>query len=247
MKGEPNLGAMKLRPVPLLEGAACRRHPNPDLWFSVSPGDRATARAICRSCPELEPCRAWALAQPVCGQTGIVAGMSAAERKAGRIAERREQKQAASRPPKPRSRTSRAEVRAGVLALVRKQPGLSQNAIGRQLGCDWGTARAALDGLAADGLITITAGPRGALLHYPAAGNRELDELRQRSPMAARNKAKTHCGICGSPLAGANLMVVRDRDGGRERRVCRVCHRRRGTSSRRLARMLARARRTAAA
>jgi Transcription factor WhiB len=67
----------------------------------------------------------------------------------------------------------------------------------------------------------------------------ELAELRQRSGMAAANKAKTHCGKCGEPLSGPNLMVVVDRNGGKHRR-CRVCHRRRVASSRRLARRLKR-------
>jgi len=166
VKGGRNWNAVKLRPVPLLEGAACRTHPNPDLWFSEQPADRNAARNICRACPELGPCREWALAQPASGDTGIVAGMSPGERDR----ERRERKQAA-----------------------------------------------------------------------------RLAELRQRSGMAAVNAAKTHCGICGEPLSGPNLMITRDRDGGRKRRVCRNCHRRRVASSRRLARMLARARRTAAA
>jgi Transcription factor WhiB len=124
---------------------------------------REEARSVClTACPELEACRAYALARHPAGEVGILAGMSTAER----LAERRRRKQ--------------------------------------------------------------------------------LAELRQRSGMAAVNKAKIRCGICGEPLAGPNLMVTRDRNGGKHR-GCRNCHRRRVASSRRLARALRKARQQAAA
>jgi WhiB family transcriptional regulator, redox-sensing transcriptional regulator len=72
---------MKLRPVPLLDGAACRRHPDPDLWFSEKPAEREAARYICRSCPVLAECREWAIeAESSSGTTGIVGGMTSTER-----------------------------------------------------------------------------------------------------------------------------------------------------------------------
>lgn len=160
----PSPGMAKVPRVPELPRAACRSHPSPDLWFSDKPAERREATQVCLICPELAGCREWTLSySPHGDEAGIVAGMTAMERKA----ERRSRKQAAE-----------------------------------------------LD---------------------------ELEELRQRSAMAALNKAKTCCGRCGKPLAGKNLMAL---NGGRWR-GCRNCYRRRGRESERRRRMLGRAKASA--
>lgn len=40
--------------------AACRHHPDPDLWHE--PGREHTAKALCRGCPVVDRCRDWAIA-----------------------------------------------------------------------------------------------------------------------------------------------------------------------------------------
>lgn len=39
--------------------AACRDH-DPELWFSGNPHEQAAALAVCRSCPVVDECRAFA-------------------------------------------------------------------------------------------------------------------------------------------------------------------------------------------
>ncbi len=39
--------------------AACRDH-DPELWFSGNPYEQAAALAVCRSCPVVDECRAFA-------------------------------------------------------------------------------------------------------------------------------------------------------------------------------------------
>ena len=64
--------------------AACATHPRPDLWFPDSGADgiaqAAQARAICRTCPALEACRAYAI--PRADLHGLWAGLSANQRAA---------------------------------------------------------------------------------------------------------------------------------------------------------------------
>jgi WhiB family redox-sensing transcriptional regulator len=50
-----------------MQRGACREHKRPDLWFN--PADAAEARRICRPCPVVRECRAWATANPML--TGI--------------------------------------------------------------------------------------------------------------------------------------------------------------------------------
>jgi WhiB family transcriptional regulator, redox-sensing transcriptional regulator len=47
---------------PELTRGTCVTHPDPHLWESPAPADRASAQALCPSCPVLAHCRAWALA-----------------------------------------------------------------------------------------------------------------------------------------------------------------------------------------
>lgn len=54
--------------------AACADH-NPELWFSLNDGGGAAAaqaREICRGCPLLRPCTAWALTHAVHGIWGAL-------------------------------------------------------------------------------------------------------------------------------------------------------------------------------
>jgi hypothetical protein len=51
------------RLLPWFEDAACAGHPEPDLWFSDEPADRARAREICAGCPVLDGCFAAAVAR----------------------------------------------------------------------------------------------------------------------------------------------------------------------------------------
>ena len=69
-------------PMPLLPLAACREV-NPKVFFPERGQPVGPALAVCRSCPELEPCREWALSAPVT-LTGIFGGLSQLSRKAER-------------------------------------------------------------------------------------------------------------------------------------------------------------------
>jgi hypothetical protein len=51
------------RLLPWFERAACAEHPDPDLWFSEEPSDRARARQICHGCPARAACFTAAVAR----------------------------------------------------------------------------------------------------------------------------------------------------------------------------------------
>lgn len=71
---------------------------------------------------------------------------------------------------------------------------------------------------------------------------RKAEALAQRSAPGQYNAAKTHCGTCGRPYSGDNLVMVRGKSG--MQRGCRACR----TERKRIASRLARqARRQAAA
>jgi WhiB family redox-sensing transcriptional regulator len=71
--------------------ARCRAE-DPELFFPVGTGpqaqvDRQRAKAICRQCPSIEPCRRWALST---GQdSGVWGGLDEDERRALRRREQR--------------------------------------------------------------------------------------------------------------------------------------------------------------
>jgi WhiB family transcriptional regulator, redox-sensing transcriptional regulator len=72
------------------EVAACRGA-DPDLFFPiVSTRQRKSleqideAKAICRSCPVIDACRAWALDNPAMAEFGVWGGTTEEERKAQR-------------------------------------------------------------------------------------------------------------------------------------------------------------------
>lgn len=66
------LAAAVLRGVPRLPGALCRRRPE---LFDADDEDAADrAAAICRHCPALEPCGAWASTLRHNQRSGVLAG-----------------------------------------------------------------------------------------------------------------------------------------------------------------------------
>jgi hypothetical protein len=81
-----------LPPMPeeLADGALCARHPEPDLWTSRLPSDRARAQLICQRCPVKALCAAWSLSLPA-ADTAVWGGMGASQRVA-----RKRQRAAAS-------------------------------------------------------------------------------------------------------------------------------------------------------
>jgi WhiB family redox-sensing transcriptional regulator len=78
------------------ELAACRGS-DPELWFPISEEHHTpqveTAKTICRRCPVLEQCRAWAIPhQPY----GIAGGMTEDERRRARRQENQPSQRAAA-------------------------------------------------------------------------------------------------------------------------------------------------------
>lgn len=260
----------------LMDGAACGRHPDPDLWFRNSPIDREAARHICRACPVLAACREWGISvTSTTNATGVLGGLTGLER----LAERRRRRQAGpARPSAAETRdaalalvtgtpglnrnaiigqlaghnqhtvqqamrdleaagqvtvvirgSSRLHYPAGppsprqrALALVTGRPGITQTAIRAALGCSYKEVRVVLDDLEAAGLVTISDGPHGALLHYPAGSDypaRPRTPARRWSrpvvPPRARTPADVLAIVTGQP--GMTQGAVRLRAG---RSVC---------------------------
>lgn len=73
---------------PWLQRGACGTVP-PDLFFPISPAGAfpasrrqiAEAKAVCHSCPVIEDCRTWVLANPRLAEHGVWAGTTEAERR----------------------------------------------------------------------------------------------------------------------------------------------------------------------
>ena len=63
---------------PVLPEAACRDTDQPDAWFSFDDRVIEQARNVCRRCPALRDCLAWALANT---EEGLWAGTTAEQRK----------------------------------------------------------------------------------------------------------------------------------------------------------------------
>jgi Transcription factor WhiB/Homeodomain-like domain len=72
--------ALPVMPPELADGL-CTRHPEPDLWSSREPSDRAVALRVCRACPVQAICAAWSLALPV-SDTAVWGGLTAWQRRA---------------------------------------------------------------------------------------------------------------------------------------------------------------------
>jgi hypothetical protein len=68
---------------------------------------------------------------------------------------------------------------------------------------------------------------------------REAPRLAELSAPGRFNAAKTHCGRCGRPYSGDNLVMVKGRSGMQRR--CRACHRERRRAADRLRKAAARA------
>jgi WhiB family redox-sensing transcriptional regulator len=76
-------------PVPEFEEAKCR-DTDPDFFFPTGPGqaaEEAAAAAFCYDCPEIVPCREWALMNE---DFGVWGGLTEADRAAIRKQRRRQ-------------------------------------------------------------------------------------------------------------------------------------------------------------
>jgi hypothetical protein len=65
-----------LRAPPLQRGI-CARWPDPDVWHRT--GSRQLALELCKRCPVLQPCAAWASTAPATDQA-VIGGTTPAER-----------------------------------------------------------------------------------------------------------------------------------------------------------------------
>lgn len=65
-------------PEPWMADALCRQV-DPDLWFPEKGGSTRDAKAICRTCPAMERCLAYALEHGL--RFGIFGGLSPLERR----------------------------------------------------------------------------------------------------------------------------------------------------------------------
>lgn len=73
------LPVLPRQPEALRDGA-CTTHPEPGIWASNHPTERAEAIATCRTCPARAPCLAWALTLPPGDNHLIWAGLSPRQR-----------------------------------------------------------------------------------------------------------------------------------------------------------------------
>lgn len=72
-------------PYPTLTGSEPCRQTDPDRWFPEQGQNDGTAVTLCRtSCPVLQECRRWTLANPHLTAVGIWGGMTRSERVAAR-------------------------------------------------------------------------------------------------------------------------------------------------------------------
>jgi Transcription factor WhiB len=70
-------------PMPeALRSGTCARHPRPRLWEGLTPADREEAVSLCRACPAVAPCAAWALSlRPVQDEgSDVLGGLTQPER-----------------------------------------------------------------------------------------------------------------------------------------------------------------------
>jgi transcription factor WhiB len=72
----PNLPVM---PLELADDGLCTRHPEPDLWSSRRPSDRARAQQVCSACPVRVICQDWSLSLPV-SDSSVWGGLNHAQR-----------------------------------------------------------------------------------------------------------------------------------------------------------------------
>jgi hypothetical protein len=60
---------------PALRAGICTSHPDPDLWTSpVTTAHAEAALSLCRSCPALDPCRAWSLSIRTADDLDVILG-----------------------------------------------------------------------------------------------------------------------------------------------------------------------------
>ncbi|MFP1155540.1 WhiB family transcriptional regulator [Mycobacterium sherrisii] len=87
--GTVDLLAAVLRGSPRLPRALCATH-DPRLFDADDPADAAAAIAICRRCPEREPCASWCRALPARQRPHGVVGGRVYPQKRGRPRENRD-------------------------------------------------------------------------------------------------------------------------------------------------------------
>jgi Transcription factor WhiB len=73
-----------LRMPPALRSGTCASHPQPHLWSApaTAPAAREAAQHICRSCPALDPCRAWSLSLRTLDDPATILGALTPEQRA---------------------------------------------------------------------------------------------------------------------------------------------------------------------
>ena len=85
VRGRPRPPAWHVTCLPVMPEALadglCTRHPEPDLWSSREPSDRAAALRVCRACPVQAICAIWSLALPV-SDTTVWGGLTPGRRRA---------------------------------------------------------------------------------------------------------------------------------------------------------------------
>jgi hypothetical protein len=72
--------------MPDLGGASCVSHAYvpASAWTGASHRGQALAKAVCGTCPAMKECRKWALGPSAISMSGILGGLSAAERRQAR-------------------------------------------------------------------------------------------------------------------------------------------------------------------
>jgi Transcription factor WhiB len=70
---------------PDLRRGLCVTYGDPELWHSDRPASRDLAISVCRRCPVLAHCRAYALSlRPIDDLVGVLGGLTVSERAAAR-------------------------------------------------------------------------------------------------------------------------------------------------------------------
>jgi hypothetical protein len=88
------------RQPPDLRRGLCVGHPDLHIWSPRTAAEQEAALAICRACPVLEPCRAYALSLRTLDDLDVIlGGLTAAERAAIRRARQRRLRKATAPAP----------------------------------------------------------------------------------------------------------------------------------------------------
>jgi hypothetical protein len=76
----PRYSHLRPPPEPVLQAGLCTRHHDPGLWTATGRAQREAACNICRACPVLALCRAWAVAAVPSSDGAVYAATGPAER-----------------------------------------------------------------------------------------------------------------------------------------------------------------------